>query len=203
MRPEPPPREFIGLARALRAEIREEDAPATRAIQALIRRLHARAQRHPVPRQAELIDAARAWRERLPTGARLALSVELKAKALAIDELRLTGIDFRFVDWPIDDLEPAVSVLHARLCVAPHKFELETPILACCSLHALARRFQRGFDTSRAAIFNDLGALAGAPDNDATDEREVRTQHGRWIGMMVSLRAGERTERAIVARTFY
>ena len=34
---------------------------------------------------------------------------------------------------------------------APHVLELEAPIVACASLHALARRFQSGFDTSRAA----------------------------------------------------
>ena len=203
-RPPPPPREYVGQARQLRAEIAAEDAPATKAINTIVGLLLNRAERHPTraPRRTDLIDAARAW-QTLPTGARLALSVQLKAKALAIDELRLTGIDFRFTDWPDADFEPAVSVLHARLCVAPHKFELETPILACCSLHALARRYQRGFNTSRAAILSDLGALAGAPDDATTDEREVRTQHGRWIGAMVTLRAGERTERALVARTFY
>jgi hypothetical protein len=59
-----------------------------------------------VPRPADLIDAARRWRQTLPVGARLALNIDAARTRLQIDEMRLTSIDFRFLDWINDDWEP-------------------------------------------------------------------------------------------------
>ena len=42
----------------------------------------------------EFVGAARAWRKTLPAGARLALNVELTRLGLAIDELRVSAVDF-------------------------------------------------------------------------------------------------------------
>jgi hypothetical protein len=138
------PREYVGQARQFRAAIAVEDAVATKAIAKIVAPLHARALRHPVPRPADLVDAARSWRLTVPAGNRLALNIDAARTRLQIDELCVSAIDFKFTDWPDDDFEPGVSVLHVRLRAAPHVLELEAPIVACASLHAPARRFQRG-----------------------------------------------------------
>jgi hypothetical protein len=201
-RPPPPPREFVGLARQLRSEIATEDTAACAAIEKLVRPLHQRAARHPIPRPELLVDAAKQWESALPATARLALNVKITRRELAIDELRLSALDFRLLDWDSDNYEPGVCLIHVRLRVSPHVCELESPILGCASIHAIARRFQRGLDVSRAAIFADLAALATAPVEGDDPEREVRTKHGKWVGMIVSLRAGERITRSVVARTY-
>jgi hypothetical protein len=117
----------------------------------------------------------------------------------AIDELRVSAIDTRFSDWAPDDFEPDLAIIHARLRVAPHCFELEVPIVASISMHALARRYQRGFDTSRAAILADVAALAVAPEGN---EWQVATSGGRWVGVAAMLKHGARTAMTPVARTF-
>jgi hypothetical protein len=162
--PAPPPAAFLGQARALRASIREEDTAATVTIERFMRPLYARAQRHPVPREGDLAGVARAWRETLPAGGRLALNIEAKRKTIAIDELRISSIDFRFANWSSPDFEPGLALILLRLRVSPKTgFELETPILAGVSLHALARRYQRGFVTTREAVLADVAQTAATP----------------------------------------
>jgi hypothetical protein len=200
VRPDPPPRQFVGQARALRAAIAAEDTAATATIERLIRPLYTRAQRHPVPRPGELAGVARAWREVIPAGGRLALYVAVRRKTLELDELRVSTVDFRFRSWSTADFEPGLAIIHVRLRIAPKTgFELESPIIACASIHALARRFQRGFDTSRAAILADVAALASLP---AGDTWELAVPEGRWIGVTVALTHGDRTADTPVARTF-
>ena len=201
MPPAPPPAQFIGHARALRAAITAEDRAATTTIERFMRPLYARAQRHPVPREGDLAGVARAWRETLPAGGRLALSIEVKRKTIAIDELRVSAIDFRFLNWSTADFEPGLALILLRLRVSPKTgFELETPILAGVSLHALARRYQRGFVTTREAVLADVAQLSGAPDGDTW---ALPIPNGSWIGVTAQLTAGARTAATPVARTFY
>ena len=136
----------------------------------------------------------------MPAGARLALSVAVKRKTIELDELRVSAIDFRFLNWSTADFEPGLAIIHVRLRIAPKTgFEFESPIIACASIHALARRYQRGFDTSRAAVLGDVGALASLPDGDTW---ELTLPGGRWIGVTAQLTHATRTAATPVARTF-
>jgi hypothetical protein len=199
-----PPPEFLGKARALREEVRSEDSPATKRIDTIVRRLYERAKRYPSrsPRRADLIDASRAWRETLPTGARLALNATVVGRELAVDELRVAAIDFRFQSWSADEFEPALALFHVRLRVAARRCDLEAGIVAAVSIHGLARRYQRGFNTTREAVLNDVAALAAVPEVVDTDERVVVVPGGRWVGTIATLIHGQRTEKILAARTF-
>ena len=153
-----------------------------------------------MPRPDELAGVARAWRTLIPTGGRLALNIEVERKTIAIDELRVSSIDFRFRNWPSDDFEPGLAIIHVRLRIAPKTgFEFKSPIVACTSLHAIARRFQRGFDTSRTAVLADAAALANLPNGDTW---ELAVRDGRWVGVTAQLTHAARTAPTPVARTF-
>jgi hypothetical protein len=192
------PTEFLGRARAFRSAVAATDAVATRAIDRITEPLRARFQRHPVPRWDALREAARLWRETVPAAARLGLEIEVERKRLRIDELRVTAADFRLDGW--DEIERGVSIILLGLIVAPRQLSLGSPTLAYVSLHALGRRFQRGWATGDAAVLADLSVLAAAPPGDG--EFSVQVAGGAWVGMAGPVRLDGREERTLVVRSF-
>src|ERR1700760_2805417 len=93
----PVPYEYLGKARAFRASVASCDYDAAMAINAAVAPLRRRWKNHPVPRQTDLIDAARDWRA-IP-GPRLGLKIDLGRKSLRIAELRLTASTTRLCEW--------------------------------------------------------------------------------------------------------
>lgn len=67
--------------------------------------------------------------------------------------------------------------------------------IAVASLHALARKYERGADRSYAAVLADLrrlaGAAAGADGLRLHHDYVVRTADGGWLGVAVALRLAE------------
>ena len=174
---------------------------------AIVAPLLARWRRSPIPRPETLLDAARAWRA-LPEFGRLDLTITTGKRALCVQELRVSASDFRARDWTVD--EPGLSVLGVVLEVAAHRCVFDILSLATVSLHALARRYQRGFAITDAAIMHDLHMLAKAHAElgsaDAATEFEVVVPGGgRWVGNLIDVtntNGGNSVDCVAAARTY-
>jgi len=139
---------YVGLARAFRGRIEAAVTVAIKIVRDTSQQLIARQRRHPVQRRDTLASIARAWGDKVPAFGR------------ANQEIRLEGKE---ADWDEDAREPGLSVVRITLAIAPHeKLALGMHTLCAASLHALARRYQRGRPTTDDAIIADLHALAAA-----------------------------------------
>jgi hypothetical protein len=205
--PAPPrpkvPAEYVGRARALRNRFLEADRTATRAIDAATDRLRLRWQRHPVPRPDDLRDAARAWRLSLPDVGRLELSISNDTRSLMISELRVGASDFRAPDWQLPANEPGVLVQGLQLRVARRQFDFAILPLANVSLHALARRFQRGTPTE-ATLMMEMLALGHLATTATIPGAEIvlPVPGGRWVGTVAEVMMRSGKNRVLNVRTY-
>ena len=203
------PIEYVGLARAFRARIADADAIAIKVFQQTSQQLMDRARRHPVPRADILSAVARAWRSTVPAFGRLDQRITLKGKWLSISETRCIPQHYRQAEWEDDAREPGVSVVRIGMSIAPRR-ELALAMYTLCSasLHALARRYQRGQPTNDDAIIADLHALAAAHERlrvlPEGSGFTVDVASGRWLGNVLDIRSHDSgvTQRVPSARTF-
>lgn len=203
------PAEYRGLARQFRDRIAQEDDPARLMLAGLVRPITERIKQRRLltPRSEVLAGVADQWRRKFPQRGRLDLciAVDLRRKTLLIDETRLTASAYRDRLW--DRSEIGLILLAVRLDVGPRRYEIGTKTLAHVSLHALARRFQRGSDVGEDAIKRDLLALREAHPGltDLANGADVFVQvvDGSWRGnvaLMDNSRGGVHV--ALAVRTF-
>ncbi len=201
------PAEVMRQARYFRDGLKLTSLACSGRMDAIVAPLLARWRRSPIPRPETLQDAARAWKA-LPGFGRLDTTVDLTKRSLQIRELRASASDFRAQGW--STAEPGLSVLGVVLEVAPHRCVFDILSLATVSLHALARRYQRGFSITDAAIMHDLHILAKAHaelgDDAAATEFEVAVPSGgRWVGNLIDVtntKGGDSVDRIAAARTY-
>ena len=200
------PAEFMRQARYFRDGLMSVSLECSARMNAIVAPLLARWRRSPIPRPETLLDAARAWRA-LPDFGRLDLTVTTGKRQLHIHELRVSASDFRAADWTVD--EPGLSVLGVVLEVAPHRCVFDILSLATVSLHALARRYQRGFAITDAAIMHDLHMLAkahaGLAGGAATEFEVAVPSGGRWVGNLLDVtntKGGNSIDCVAAARTY-
>ena len=204
------PVEFIGLARLLRDRIAAEDRPSGEGMGRLTEDVRSRIRRgNPVPRAVALSGLAHGWRHKLPPLSRLGLEIDLNArrKTIVIRESRLTSSGYRDQGWDEDATEIGLIINLIQVRVGPSDYEFRFFTLSHISLHALARRFQRGLDVGEAAILRDLKALGEATltDGAAGDDFVVPVPGGRWVGgvQAVRNRGVGPVDTAMIARTYY
>jgi hypothetical protein len=198
------PVEFRGRARELRRRL-GESAEHRDAVDSLVAPIRARLERHPRkdPHPDILTTAARAWRERVPAAGRLTLDVALRRKSLQVHELRAVTGRLRMEDWGADAAhEPGIAVCAIDFTARSHLVKLDTQILATASLHAIARRLQRGRDAADAAVMEEMRALAAAAPGEEDVEVQVPASGGAWVGDRRSVRRHGETVRILCVRTF-
>jgi hypothetical protein len=204
-RPGPVDAQFLGQARALRDRLKATSAMCSRLIDAISLPAVKRAKRHPIPRREQLTDIARRW-SCMPALGLLDSStdLDLRKRTLRICQLRVCPSDFRSAAWHVD--EPGLSVLGLQLDIGPHRCNFAMPSLVTVSLHALARRYQRGLAVDDTAIFGDLHTLAKAHLRLATgavgELFEVEASGGCWHGNLTDASTNAGMDRILSARTF-
>ena len=187
------PAEFRGLARVFRDRFAAEDRASGETVSRLDARIRTRVKGgNPIPRRDTLTGAARGWRERLPPLSRLALEIDLqqRGKALTIREMRLSSSEYRDAAWT--EAERGLVVMMIGLACGPFRYEFTKHTLCHVSHHALARRMERGSDTSDAAIKRDLKLLGQAQHGlaDAANGTDftVPVPGGNWLGNVALMR---------------
>jgi hypothetical protein len=98
-----------------------------------------------------------------------------------IRDLRWASADQVVTDGWIGEKE-VIAVFIVGIKINRRRFFYFHGLMACVSLHALARRYQRAFDSLDAAIRADMIALAIASTGPQTGRFSVRCPDGAWAG---------------------
>jgi hypothetical protein len=198
------PVEYIGRARALRTALVAQHAAAVAEADRLSVPLRARFALGQTPSPGAFAKVAAAWRDRIPSAGRLGLTINHARTRLTIAETRAAPTEFRFDTWGDGDHETAIVITQTTLAVSARRFEFDEVPAAAVPLHALARRFQRGWHVSDAAICADLSALA-VPCVDTLDrggDFDVPLRDGRWVGTVTEIDYRGEPVRILVVRSF-
>lgn len=152
------PAEFVGLARALRAQMAAEHARWEPCAAELIELTQVRTGfRRPKARHV-----AELWSALPGAGARLGHISKSKPARLRIAELRLFPARLRMDHWPPDADELSLSLACITLGMEGSRIITDHTLLADVGLHALARRYERGRGRHDEAVLGDVALLAGA-----------------------------------------
>jgi hypothetical protein len=187
------PKEYVGRARALRQRIEAEDDEYAATIGKLIAPIAARRRKFPVRnlRPGMLPAFVQGWRYMDARDYRTDLAARLERTRASITERRVVAGAARSGAWGEDDFEIGVGIDEVTVTVDGNRLDLSSRTLVLFSLHALARRYQRGRDNDDAAILHDLDLAARAdPDGlDAGGGFKIATdaEGGGWRGRLVWL----------------
>ena len=181
---QPVPMEFIGKARALRGRIAANQDHYLSECERIILPLRPRPGWPAPGKPSYLRGLARKYRL-LASPCRLFAEAEVrKRNVLAIYDLYVTASCLRFNGWSIN--QPSLRVALRVISTSP--FDEFDQVLAEVGLHALARRFERGRDSTVAGVLGDLRVFAVAlrrAIRTDDDEFAIPTPSGgRWRGQL-------------------
>jgi hypothetical protein len=185
--------EYAGKARLLRARIGAEDDAVGRSVMAIMAPLARRRQKSRTFRSADLVDAERQFRA-LPSAGRLSLKIDRTKTGLRIEELRCAAGKIRFAEWSSGAADPDIGIMRIALeATSWGPAFVAGDLIASLSLHALARRFQRGFRTDDESILSELRsmALCHADIVETPGQFAIAGDGGTWVGE-IGLRDGMR-----------
>jgi len=195
--------EAVGRVRALRQRIDAEDAAYVAAAERLLAPVRVRLCRHPQRnfRPEMLAALERSWHA-LPSTYRLACRAELSRDSLTITDVAISAANLECAEW--DGREPSFVIASTNLIMRRGAFHADCVVTCVVSLHAAARRLQRGISTpSDDDLLDDVALLA---QHDATDmipegqDFAVHTAGGSWRGRCIRLL--DEGRRALSVRTW-
>ena len=174
------PAEFTGQARVFRDQVRAVDLAMDAALAMITEPLRARLGRHPKLRNEMVVGTARLYSMLVPPQFRLgAVEATRQRTEFAIVERRIAVSWLRHDEWTDPEhREPGVSICKFVLAMTDGKLLWRLHPQANVSLHALARRIERGHEHDHTALLRDLAALADAGEEGG----RVATGEGFWFG---------------------
>jgi hypothetical protein len=198
------PAEFAGRARVFRNRILASDnrvGPAINAITAYARDVLRR--RHTY-RPEHFKHLERAWRLTIPDMGRLAYATERGKDSLSIADARLCSSTFHKAKWENEFGEHSLALIIYSGRFTRGHIDIEAVPVSAVSLHALARRFQRSFDSSNQAVLRDLSLINfNAKDLLNTSPFRQPAGDGAWHGEVVTVATSEKpAQRILATRTF-
>jgi hypothetical protein len=188
------PYEFVGQARLFCARIDVASKTASAAVMQIGTDARAIVQRRPTWRGEHFSGFERQWRQTIPDEGRIRLEIERSKRALIISELRLARATYEDIRWSQPSPEASVCLM---LCTfrltTPAAFESKRLAIATVSIHAIARRYQRGFDNTDRAIQADISELATNGSQRLGSGAENQTfaipcHSGQWVGTIETVR---------------
>jgi hypothetical protein len=177
--------EFRGLARAARTRFMawaEVAGPKMRAIEAYTAAAY-KSRTTTVPLRT-LQSVVERWRAISLEGC-LSQSINLTGRNLTISDVRATASTATNETW--DGTEHGICIIANSLRCRKAQVVWQAPILAGCSLHALARWHQRGLLTTPDQLMADLKLLAALAPRlivSMAPEFSIPTNGGQWVGRL-------------------
>jgi hypothetical protein len=200
--------EFKGMARTLRDRMAAASIVSTPLMITIYHDASATLQRrkrqHAAFRPDHLLEFERRWMA-IPHEERLRLDVKRSKTGLVITEARVSSMVLTNTAWRGGQKELDLVIAGMRLTLGAKKVRAETYPLAVVSLHAVSRRYRRGFSNEHAAIMGDLTALAQVeiPDAPTPEFFVTAPSGGEWRGSVMRFADLERKESIVFAvRTF-
>jgi hypothetical protein len=195
-----------GLARDLRRRVEVEDGEYLAAVAGLFAPIRARQKRQPGRpiRPAAIEDSVRAWRS-LPRTFRLRLDLSFPDTGTVITERRLAP---GYMAVPAEGIgaEPGLSIVEMSVVFDKTGARKTSDVIALFSLHAIARRVQRGASAADADLLRDVALVALHPSDSlpAGGGVKIRTDEtgGGWRGRIVNVATDTGTQRAVAVRTW-
>lgn len=190
------PAELLGQARLFRDRLELGAWPARTAIENVLRPL--RETLRSKPASAWLVrQTGRQWKAATQDEGRLAFWPPcLLDGAWTLGEDRAVPSQVHMADWEEGDEEPSVAAFRIIATVTKRTMAIDTSLASLASVHALARRVQRGGGTITAAMADTKDAWRwarlrlGEEGNDETGERRpllVPTATGHWRGYVAAV----------------
>jgi hypothetical protein len=187
------PPEFIGRARVLRDRLALPAATWAAGSRELLRPFAGPKNTNYLRRRTLLARLPDDWR-RLPALGCLDLRFTTRARVLDIIETRAIPYRVHTEGWHDDELAIALLRRHVRVRGdrRPPAVDQASRIFAVIGMHALARRYARGFDCADASVLRDLGALAERASwrtgiRGRAAELDVPVADGCWRGSAAKL----------------
>jgi hypothetical protein len=199
------PAEYIGLARAFRSAAMSEHPRAVALMDRIVAPLRGRFHARQTPTSGAFARIASSWAAQVPEAGRLSLATNATPRRLTITETRLAPSKFNFDHWADGDKETAVVITRTDLTVTLDRFHFDMAPIASVPLHGLARRYQRGWTNSAAAIKADLCALATTPEHvfmAGGDFSVPAADDGKWVGVVTEIDHQGTPWLLLVVRTF-
>jgi hypothetical protein len=194
------PPEFISKARALRDLIQREteafEVSAERTLRPLIPR-----PAWPEPTRPDWYKGLIARYRAIKSICRLDLFSRIEREGrLVLTEMTIVASRIARPDWDGD--EPALSVEMRAIATRPYRVERQ--LLADVGLHALGRRFQRGWAADDGSVLLDLAPLiySWTPATKAGGEFRIAAPKGdgEWLGTVTTVES--RPLPVLMVRTF-
>jgi hypothetical protein len=186
------PHEFLGQARLFCSRIDAAAKAASAVARQIATDAHAIAQRRPTWRPEHLPGFERQWRHRMPDDGLIALEIERSKRTLTIAELRLARASYEDVRWSQSSPEDCVVLaLRTFRFITPAGLEHQRIAIAGLGIHAIARRYQRGWDNTDAAIQADIAELplhAARLDDVDSQTFSIPCLSGVWVGAIEVIR---------------
>jgi hypothetical protein len=201
------PHEFIGQARLFCARIDAAAKLASATVLRICADARAVVQRRPTWRGEHFSGFERQWRQTIPDEGRIRLEITRSKRALVITEFRLTRSSYEDIRWshPFPEASVGLMLCTFRL-TTPAAFECKRLAIATLGIHAIARRYQRGFNNTDRAIQTDILELAINASRllDADSETfAIPCPSGRWVGAIEIVRlSGAPDQRLLNVRSF-
>jgi hypothetical protein len=196
-------REWVGKARALWRRLEREYTvvrPAQDQLIAAVERLLPRRRGfRRLPIAATLRTVASRWRA-LPAETRLGpLKLSQTGEKLSLAEVRVVPSRMRMESWSESELVLGLSLIQIDY---GDQIIVSRKPLGDASLHAVARRYQRGTDRSDKAVLRDLLELACAFPEQVLSGGDFRVaaSEGWWRGELMQL--GDGGPPHLAARTY-
>jgi hypothetical protein len=201
------PHEFVGQARLFCARIEAAAKTASASALQIVDDAHAIVQRRLTWRPEHFPYFERQWRQTIPDEGRIGLAIERSKRALIIAAFRLSRSSYEDITWsqPIPERSVALMLRTFRL-TTPAAVECKRLAIATLGIHAIARRYQRGFDNTDRAIQLDISELAlnfsRLLDADSQTFTLACTS-GFWVGAIDTVKiSGLRDQRLLNVRSF-
>jgi hypothetical protein len=201
------PHEFIGLARLFCARIEAASKTASASALQIAADAHAIVQRRLTWRPEHFPYFERQWRQTIPDEGRIGLAIERGKRALIIAEFRLSLSSYEDTTWsePIPERSVALMLWTFHLST-PAAVECKRLAIGTLGTHAIARRYQRGFDNSDRAIQTDISELALNFSRLLRSDGKTFTlacTSGFWVGAIDTVKiSGMRDQRLLNVRSF-